>query len=128
MIIREMAETDLLDVVQLARLLFPNSDITFEEDDFVLVAEENDGIVGFLHTSWINDKAVIKGIGVREEYRHQGIGEMMMEVALSKLSNESEIHLKVKIDNLPALRLYEKYGFFLKKYGKALIRVKKQEN
>jgi len=128
MIIRKMESEDVLEVVQLAKLLFPNSDITFKDTDLVLIAEEKDELIGFIHVSWINHKAIIRGLGVREDKRERGVGEMMLEAALSKLLNEHEIHLKVKIDNIPALRLYEKYGFFLKRYGKSLIMVKKKQN
>ena len=123
-----MENEDIIEVIQLVKSLFPNSDITFKDDDLVLVAEEKDELIGFIHISWIKNKAVVRGLGVRPDKRGHGVGEMLVEAALSKLLNEHEIHLKVKIDNLPALRLYEKYGFFLKKYGRSLVMVKKKQN
>jgi|GEM_PF-6556953 len=127
MIVREMESEDTFEVFQLAHSLFPDSNISMKGYDLIFVAEDED-IVGFLHMGWIKGKVVIKGIGVREDHQGRGIATLLMEEVLSKISTESEIHLKVKCDNFSALRLYQKHGFFIKKFGSSLVMVKKQNS
>ena len=128
MIVRGMESEDTFEVFQLANSLFPNSNISLKGHDLIFVAEEGENIVGFLHMGWVKGRVVIKGIGVRGDYQGRGIATLLMEEVLGKISTESEIHLKVNCDNFSALRLYQKHGFFIKKFGSSLIMVKKQNS
>jgi ribosomal-protein-alanine N-acetyltransferase len=68
------------------------------------------GFAGF----WIMaDEAHITSIAVREKYRRQGIGELML-IALIELATElkaSLVTLEVRASNYGAQKLYSKYGF-----------------
>lgn len=68
------------------------------------------GLVGF----WVlYDEAHIITIAVREAYRRRGIGELLLVAAIEKaLRHKAQVvTLEVRVSNLPAQALYEKYGF-----------------
>lgn len=79
-------------------------------------------VVGYAGMWHIVNEGHITNIAVLEEYRHQGIGDMLLE-ALFDVANEREmigITLEVRISNMAAQKLYTKKGFrpegFRKKY------------
>jgi ribosomal protein S18 acetylase RimI-like enzyme len=93
-----------------------------------VVAENGFGIIGFVHYSENNEHAVIKGLGVLERFRKQGIGNMLLESAVAKLGKKSKnVYLKVKVFN-PAVNIYGRNGFFLKNFGTVMTLVKKPDN
>ena len=55
----------------------------------------------------------ILGMGVISEYRGKGIGRALMQATLAaaKASGIRRIELMVRVDNKPARRLYESFGF-----------------
>jgi ribosomal protein S18 acetylase RimI-like enzyme len=64
----------------------------------------------------INHIANIYGIFVKNEYRYQGVGRMLIETALKiihKNENVSKVRLSVNPDKKVAIKLYEKYGFHI---------------
>jgi ribosomal-protein-alanine N-acetyltransferase len=63
---------------------------------------------------WIMaDEAHLTTIGVREAYRRQGIGELLLIAAiiLATMHNVQVLTLEVRASNFTAITLYEKYGF-----------------
>ncbi len=54
------------------------------------------------------------GIGVLKPYRHQGVGTSMMAYAIAwtKTRSLSEIILTTQVQNVPAIGLFEKFGFW----------------
>lgn len=119
-------EDELGVVLALIKELFPNSLISNNPEDVFIIAKEDLDLIGFVHIARIKHRAVIQGIGVVRDFQNKGVGSRLIEYALDRLQLENEIYLRVKEDNMPALSLYSKYGFFLKKYGKmhVLCRVK----
>ena len=73
-----------------------------------IVAYKEKKILGFLIYDVIYDRCEIEYIGVLEEYRNKKIGSKLMEYLLK---NNSNISLEVDINNINAIKLYEKYGF-----------------
>jgi ribosomal-protein-alanine N-acetyltransferase len=70
-------------------------------------------IIGFIGSWIMADEAHITSIAVREAYRRQGIGEMMMISAIEmamKLKADI-LTLEVRVSNTGAQNLYTKYGF-----------------
>ena len=63
---------------------------------------------GFAHVARL-------GMGVRSEWRRQGIGRRMLDACLSLARNSGieKVELEVFSDNLGAVRLYESFGFSL---------------
>ena len=70
-------------------------------------------IFGFAGFWTMADEAHITNIAVRENYRRQGIGELLL-ISLIDLATELNtriITLEVRASNTAAQRLYSKYGF-----------------
>jgi putative acetyltransferase len=90
------------------------------EDFFSLVACTEEGeVVGQLglHT-WPKRArrrhAGSLGMAVRADWQGQGVGTRLMEAAVDladKWLNLRRLELEVYVDNAPAIRLYEKFGF-----------------
>jgi ribosomal-protein-alanine N-acetyltransferase len=78
-----------------------------------IVARHGNTIAGFAGIWLLVDEAHITTFATRTAWRRQGIGERLL-VALLDLSLErgaKEATLEVRPSNIPAKRLYEKYGF-----------------
>lgn len=115
--IRKANKAELDEVAELAHLLFPKAKIDFKPDDEVVIAEHDNHIIGFVHIRKIRGKCIICGIGVEPSQRNSGVGSTLIAHTLAALKDEHAIYLKVKEENVPALALYSKYGFILRKYG-----------
>jgi ribosomal-protein-alanine N-acetyltransferase len=76
-------------------------------------APTTDYIVGYVGVWLMVDQAHIVAIAVREEYRRQGLGELLLaesvEMALS--NGQESVTLEVRRSNDSAQALYEKYRF-----------------
>ena len=66
----------------------------------------------------------VMSIGTRRSHRRMGIGELLLHSALSKSIREKRdsLTLEVRVSNIPAIRLYEKYGLTLRGYRKHYYR------
>ncbi len=89
--------------------------------NFVAV-DENGNAVGYAGMWHVVTEGHITNVAVLEQYRGNGIGDMLME-ALEKKALELEmigITLEVRISNYKAQKLYTKHGYkpegFRKKY------------
>jgi ribosomal protein S18 acetylase RimI-like enzyme len=83
------------------------------QDGFILVAHEDDQIVGAViinHTnmSGFIPEHILVYVAVHGDYRGQGLGSQLMEHIIEK--TDGDIALHVEPDN-PAVHLYEKFGF-----------------
>ncbi len=77
------------------------------------VALDRDKVIGYAGLWNICGEAEIMSIGVRRAYRHCGIGEKMLS-ELTEWCKKNDVHviqLEVREGNIPALCLYEKFGF-----------------
>ena len=97
---------------------FWNYNILKEElesiDSKYIVAKTNDGeIIGFAGIKIIVDTADIMNIVVKKSWRNQGVGNLLLNnlVSLCKNLNLSSLSLEVSENNIPAIHLYEKFGF-----------------
>jgi len=70
-------------------------------------------VVGFAGFWLLVGEAHIINIAVREQYRRQGIGELLLIsiIELTTKLNASAITLEVRFSNTTAQNLYRKYGF-----------------
>jgi [ribosomal protein S18]-alanine N-acetyltransferase len=78
-----------------------------------MVARWGDQIIGFAGIWLLVDEAHITTFAVRRTWRRHGVGERLL-LALLDLSRSRGAHeatLEVRPSNMPARRLYEKYGF-----------------
>ena len=71
-------------------------------------------IVGLAGVWIMKGEAHLTTIGVREAYRRQGIGELLLiaAISLSTMHNAQVLTLEARASNFTAITLYEKYGFF----------------
>lgn len=65
-------------------------------------------VTGYLYYSDIYDRIEINQITVLDDYKRQGYGSELMKRLIDKNKN---ISLEVRCDNIPAIKLYEKFGF-----------------
>ena len=77
------------------------------------VAKMDDEIVGFAGFLKICDEANIMNIVTKVNKRQLGIGSKLMQALIdeAKKQNSTSITLEVNDKNVPAIKLYEKFGF-----------------
>lgn len=79
-----------------------------------IIAKTNDGeIIGFTGIKVLVDNADIMNIVVKKSWRNQGVGNLLLNnlISICKDLNLLSLSLEVNEDNLPAIHLYEKFGF-----------------
>ncbi len=78
-----------------------------------LVARDGDRIVGYAGLWQMVDEAHITTFAVAPAYRRQGVGQhMLLELLrIAETVGAAVATLEVRVSNMPARRLYEKYGF-----------------
>ena len=78
------------------------------------VAKTPDGtLVGYAGTWHIIDEGHITTIAVKKEYLRNHIGEAIIQKIIDDCykNNIKYLTLEVRVSNIPAIKLYEKYGF-----------------
>lgn len=80
----------------------------------------NNEVVGYIDISYGLQKNVVFDVFVKEEYRNMGFAKDMLAFAV-ELDDSKYIFLEVDIDNVPAIKVYERLGFT--KTGKDLVAV-----
>ncbi len=88
-------------------------ELTQNKNAHYLVAKEGEQIVGYAGL-WLSlDEAHITTFAVLPEYRRRKIGERMLIAIFERAEKLGAewLTLEVRASNLPAQRLYEKYGF-----------------
>ena len=78
-----------------------------------VVARADEEIVGFGGLWVMVDEAHITTFAVDPRWRRRGVGESMLLALLDRAVDRQarEATLEVRLSNMPARRLYEKYGF-----------------
>ena len=123
--IRKMRHSELERTDRFIRSIFPRSVVHIDASDTVLLAEEAGKPVGFVHLLEQEDRMVLRGLGVVKSMRGKGVGTMLMERALELLGRRGKpVYLKVKALN-QAVNMYARYGFFVHKFGRSHVLVKK---
>ncbi len=126
MIIRRAGFSE--ELASLIRRLFPKSESLFTENDVYFVAEETGNIIGFVHLILKEKAILLQGLGVEPDWREHGAGSRLLDSAVRFCDGRKmDILLKVKPTN-PALNLYHKKGFTLKKIQDVYILERKRVN
>ena len=70
-------------------------------------------LTGFIGTWYMTGEAHVVSVGVKSEYRGQGIGELLLISAIEQaaIRDAAVVTLEVRVSNHPAKSLYRKYGF-----------------
>ena len=85
----------------------------YGENKIYITAKQDDKIVGFAGLLTIIDEANVMNIVVDKSHKRQGIGTLLLEelIRISKQKNMKSITLEVNENNIPAIKLYEKFNF-----------------
>jgi ribosomal-protein-alanine N-acetyltransferase len=78
-----------------------------------IVAAEGEDVLGYAGLWHVVNEGHINNIAVKEEYRGQGIGDLLLE-GLINIAVEKEmigLTLEVRVGNEKAMKLYSKHGF-----------------
>ena len=119
-IINKMTKEDLEDVCAICKDSFPIPwTISSFENELknllatYLVAKLNEKTVGYIGMWIYMDECNIINIAVHKDYRRQGIASILIEemLKLCKKHKTRYIMLEVRANNIPAQKLYAKYGF-----------------
>jgi ribosomal-protein-alanine N-acetyltransferase len=120
-VIEDMTLDDVDGVQEVERASFPvpwptnafKHELTQNKNARYVVARERDRIVGYAGLWLMVDEAHITTFAVLPEHRRRRIGERMLQ-RLFDVADElgaEWLTLEVRVSNLGAQRLYEKYGF-----------------
>lgn len=121
MLIRPMLESDLDKVLKIENSSFISpwnkEQFLYELNEnpyaVLLVADYEGVICGFIDF-WVTfDVAQLNQIAVHENLRKKGIGEILLQDMLNRVSQQevSKVTLEVRVQNNKAINLYTKYGF-----------------
>lgn len=79
----------------------------------IYVYEIDEKIIGYVDLWIAYENAEIANIGVDKNYQRNGIASELLSFCMQKVNDAKceNITLEVRISNLPAICLYEKYGF-----------------
>ena len=96
---------------------FPNIKVL---DDFnknifskYFIYKEKSNIIAYINYYDLYERFEIANIEVKEEFRNQKIGSKLIEhlLEIAKDKKIENITLEVNVNNIYAIKLYEKYGF-----------------
>lgn len=78
----------------------------------ILVYVEENKVIGFLMYTELEETADILNIVVQKEFRERKIASCLMDYMISDLKTSVKlVTLEVRKSNIPAIKLYEKFGF-----------------
>jgi [ribosomal protein S18]-alanine N-acetyltransferase len=116
MTIRDLPEVQAIEHASFSTPWPPNayrSELETNRLAHYLVARVDGAVVGFAGIWLMVDEAHVTTFAVAPGWRRRGIGERLLiallDLAVERRANEAT--LEVRLSNLPARRLYEKYGF-----------------
>lgn len=123
-VVRELTRNDLEAVFELEQKCFKEawkfSDLEYEFEknpvNKFIVLEKDRNIIGFIDFMITFNSATISQICVSEKYRKHGFGFRLLQEMEAMLPKEGEdivenITLEVRESNVPAVSLYQKFGY-----------------
>jgi ribosomal-protein-alanine N-acetyltransferase len=78
-----------------------------------LVVEEDGAVVGYAGLADMGDEAYVQTIGVTRTHQGRGLGARLLQALLDDAERRGapRVGLEVRVDNAPAIALYERFGF-----------------
>ncbi len=103
-------EADLFGAERWSAAMFWNE---LANGNYYLVALDGDDVVGYAGLSAGGREAWVQNIAVRRDRQRHGVGRRLLEALLAEARSRGagSVLLEVAVDNGPAQRLYETYGF-----------------
>ena len=85
----------------------------YNENTTYIVAKQDKQIIGFAGFLTIIDEANIMNIVTKKDKRNLKVGSLLLEnlIKICKQKKLKSITLEVNEDNIPAIKLYEKFNF-----------------
>ena len=120
--VEEMTTSTMIDVKDICDLSFsvPWSLSSLEKEltnpnALYIVVKLGEKVVGFGGIWVVFDEATVINIAVHPDYRGIHISDIIMETLINKAKSMGacSMTLEVRISNIPAIKLYEKYGFII---------------
>ena len=121
MSIREMKVDDLKRIVELEKDLFLSP---WNEEDFIhelkenpmagyYILEKENQIIGYIGLWFLGHQQQITTIATDLHFQGQGYASQLMEYALEKSEelHYQNVNLEVRVSNVKAIALYQKFGF-----------------
>jgi ribosomal-protein-alanine N-acetyltransferase len=115
----ELADIPSVHAIERASFVVPWPDDAYRNELLTnrlasyIVARSGDELVGFAGLWVMVDEAHVTTFAVDPRWRRRGIGERLLlallDLAIARRAREAT--LEVRLSNMPARRLYEKYGF-----------------
>lgn len=109
---------DEIDIIEKASFKFPWSKLSYyvemvAPDAIYKVITVDDEVVAYGGFHHIIDEAHITNVAVKESFRHQGFGKMLMDALINEAKERKIVAmtLEVRVSNANAVKLYEKMGF-----------------
>lgn len=84
-----------------------------QQNRYCFVAKQDDIVLGYTNVWHFADEIQLANIAVRQENRKQGIGSSLLREVI-KIAQQNQcrsIILEVRISNIAAQHMYEKFGF-----------------
>lgn len=80
---------------------------------FFVAADGSDTVIGYLGISTVLDEGYFTNVAVKKEFRRQGVATLLMQraVCLARECALSFLSLEVRVSNVAARRLYERFQF-----------------
>lgn len=120
LVVRNMIETDVAHVARLEQETFQDAwteqgiyDTFCQKQAFVVVAQQEEKILGYCIVYFVLDEAEIARVAVDKTCRRQGVGRKILNCAerICKDKQIARLLLDVRESNGTARRFYEDYGF-----------------
>jgi ribosomal-protein-alanine acetyltransferase len=118
--VRKMEAADLAETAELERICFSDAwsehiltDLLDSSMDAAYVLEDKNRIIGFVNARAIGDEGELLRIEIMPERRGEKLSRILMDRAMAYFKNHGvqDVTLEVRSQNIPAIALYEKYGF-----------------
>lgn len=90
-----------------------HNELTHNRNAHYIVMLLDDRIIGYAGMWLMIDEAHVTNVGIREKYRGRKLGQKLMQRLVDEalLRGAERMTLEVRVSNLVAQRLYEKFGF-----------------
>jgi ribosomal-protein-alanine N-acetyltransferase len=126
MIIRKALKRDLAQVIEVNKQSLPENypmeffEMTLKSNPkLFLVAKKDRKIVGYIMSRAENsEKFHVISLAVLPEYRHKHVATKLLDKTIKTMSNPLNVfcvYLEVRQSNFPAISLYKKFGFEVRK-------------
>lgn len=120
--IKPMEKSDLDSVIAIEQLAYGNhhwskdsfmSELSNNLAKYFSAFSQNGELVGYCGSWQILEEAHITNVAVSPQYQRKHIGEALLKTLIDECYKNMVkfITLEVRVGNIPAIALYEKYGF-----------------